>query len=163
MSQENVEIVRQFNAPLEGKDAIPDIRAGLERTGPDFAPDIVLAEWARDPAWRHAHHEIEMDVSAIGGIVEPAIGPREVMLFWADWSQAWESYVYRILEYRDLGDHVLTRVHIQARGPGGIPVEMRLFQVWEIRDGKVWRMRAFFSEQEALAAVGLSEQDSRPR
>jgi hypothetical protein len=38
---------------------------------------------------------------------------------------------------------------------------MRLFQVWEIRDGKVWRMRAFFSEQEALAAVGLSEQDSR--
>jgi hypothetical protein len=156
MSQENVEIVRLFNAPVEGDDAIPDIREMLERTGPDFEPDTVLADWAKHPVWRHAHHDIEWDGSALG-IVKPALGPREVMLFWADWSEAWESYVYRIVEYRDLGDHVLTPLDIHAHGPGGIPVEMRIFQTWEVRDGKIWRSRSFPSEQEALEAVGLSE------
>jgi ketosteroid isomerase-like protein len=81
-------------------------------------------------------------------------------LWWADWAETWDSYVYRISEYRDLGDWVLTLTDVRARGRGGIPVEMRTFELWQPRDGKIARYRAFLTEQEALEAVGLSEQDA---
>jgi ketosteroid isomerase-like protein len=157
MSQENVEIVRLFHAPFEGEDVLPHIRAALERFGPDPQPGTVLAEWAKDPAWRYAHPEIEWDVSGAGAVGLTVRGPREVALFWADWTEAWESYVYRTVEYRDLGDWVLVPVDLRARGPAGMPVEMRLFQLFQVRDDKVSRMRAFLSEQAALEAVGLSD------
>jgi ketosteroid isomerase-like protein len=33
---------------------------------------------------------------------------------------------------------------------------MRVFQLWRVRDGKVVVMRAFLTEQEALAAAAAS-------
>jgi hypothetical protein len=157
MSQENVEVVRRLNTPHEGEDVIPLIRESLERFGPYPQPDTVLAEWAKDPGWQHMHPEIEWDVSATGVFGTVAHGPRELALWWADWAEAWDSYVYRISEYRDLGDWVLTLTDVRARGRGGIPVEMRTFELYQARDAKVARYRAFLSEQEALEAAGLSE------
>jgi hypothetical protein len=136
------------------------IRESLERFGPDPQPEAVLAEWRDDPGWQYGHPEIEWDVRATGAFGTVAHGPREVALWWADWVEAWDSYVYRISEYRDLGDWVLTPTDVKARGRGGIPVEMRVFQLWQVRDGKVAALRAFLSEREALEAVGLSEQDA---
>jgi hypothetical protein len=161
MSQENVEIVRSFNAPHEGQNVVPVIREMVERLGPDPQPDAVLAEWGEDPGYQNLHPEFELDVSAAGAFGTVARGPREVMLSWAGWIEAWESYVYRTVEYRDIGDWVLQTVDVRARGRGDIPVEMRTFQVWQVRDGKVAVYRAFLSEQDALEAVGLSEQDAR--
>jgi ketosteroid isomerase-like protein len=82
------------------------------------------------------------------------------MLWWAEWAGVWESYVYRNSAYRDLGDWVLTPTDVRARGRGGIPVEMRVLQLWQVRDGKVAALRVFLSEREALEALGLSEQDA---
>ena len=48
-------------------------------------------------------------------------------------------------------------VDIEARGPKGIPLEMRLFQIWKVRDSKVAGFRAFLNESEALEAAGLSD------
>jgi ketosteroid isomerase-like protein len=48
---------------------------------------------------------------------------------------------------------------IRAHGRDGITVEMDVFQMWQVRDGKVVALRAFLSEREALEAVGL--RDSR--
>jgi hypothetical protein len=62
-----------------------------------------------------------------------------------------------MVEYRDLGDWVLAPTEIRARGAGGIPVEMRVFQLFGVRDGKVSALRAFLSEREALEAAGLSQ------
>jgi ketosteroid isomerase-like protein len=156
MSRENVEIVRHFNTPYEGQNVVPVFRAGAERLGPDPQPDTLLAEWAKDPAYQHMHPEIEWDVTATGAFGTVAHGARELALWWTDWSQAWESYVYRIIEYRDLGDWILTRSAVRARGRG-IPVEMLTFELWQVRDGKIAIYRAFLSEQEALEAVGLSD------
>jgi ketosteroid isomerase-like protein len=36
-------------------------------------------------------------------------------------------------------------------------LELRNFQLWQIRDGKVAKYRAFLSEQKALEAAGPSE------
>jgi ketosteroid isomerase-like protein len=157
VSQENVEVVRQYNEPYEGDDVIPVIRETLERVGPDPQPDAVLAEWAAHPVMQHLHADIEWDVSATGAVGNTAHGPRGLALWWADWVEGWESYVYRILDYRDLGDWVLTPAAVQAQGRGGIAVEMRIFQVWQVRDGKIAVHRVFLTEPEALEAVGLRE------
>jgi ketosteroid isomerase-like protein len=157
MSQENVEIVRRYNEPLEGNDVIPAIREALEQFGPDPQPDAVLAAWAEDPTMQHLHAEIEWDVNATGAVGGAAHGPREMLSWWAGWLEAWKSYAYRILEYRDLGDWVLTPAHVHARGRGGIAVEMLVFHLWQVRDGKIAVQRAFLSEQDALEAVGMAE------
>jgi len=38
---------------------------------------------------------------------------------------------------------------------GGIPVELRVFEMYRLRDGKIGAYRSFLSEREALEAVGL--------
>jgi ketosteroid isomerase-like protein len=157
MSQENVEVVRYFNEPHEGKDIAPMIRQGIDRLGPDPDPDTVLSTWAEDPTFRYIHPEIEWDLTGTGAVGVTANGLRQLALFWADWIEAWRSYVYRMVEYRDLGDWVLTPADVRASGPEGIPVEMRMFQIWRVADGKIRTMRAFLTEQEALEAAGLRD------
>jgi hypothetical protein len=157
MSEENVEAVRRFHDPLEGKDVMPTIRAGVSRFGTDPDPEVVLEWWANDPSWQHAHPEIEWDTTAIPGVGTKVKGPREVALWWIDWTEAWKSYVYRFIELRDLGEVVLGELAIEARGPEDLPVEMTVFQLFEVRDGKVAACRVFRSEAEALEAAGPSE------
>lgn len=157
MSEENVEIVRSLNDPYEGRDVMPVIRAFVAELGPDPDPDLVLAWWEQDPAWRHMSAEVEWDTTAVAGVGTKVKGPVEVALWWADWTDAWESYIYRTVEYRDLGELVLAQAAIEARGPGDVPVEMTVFQLWSVRDGKVAACRVFTSESQALEAAGLSE------
>jgi ketosteroid isomerase-like protein len=156
MSQADVEVMRRFTGPYEGEDALPAIRESLERFGPDPQPEVVLARWAEDPGWQHVHPEIEWDTSATGAFGSVARGPTEVARWWREWTETWETYVYRTVSFRDLGEWVLSPANVQARSRDGISVEMMVFQVWQVRDGKVALMRGFLSENDALEAVGLS-------
>jgi hypothetical protein len=155
MSQEDVEVVRRFHEPYDGADLIPGMRVWVERLGPDFRADAVLAYWAEDPAWQHVHPDIEWD-SRVGGLSETAHGAREVALWWADWLEVWETFVARVLQYRDLGDWILVPFDVRARGRGGIAVEIHAFALYQVREGKVAVYRSFLSEQEALDAAGLA-------
>jgi ketosteroid isomerase-like protein len=157
MSQENVEIVRRFNAAHEQENLIPLIRAAVERVGPDPTPEAVMEVWGEDPGWRYLHADIEWDVSATGALGEATRGARDVAVWWAQWVEVWDSYVYRMGTYRDLGDWVLTPVEIEAHGRDGITVAMDIFNTWLVRDGKIAVQRSFLSEDEALEAVGLRE------
>ena len=78
-------------------------------------------------------------------------------LWMSDWMEMWQSYVHCVVEYRDLGDWILVPVDVRARGLTGVPVEMRVFQILQVRDGKVAVFRSFRTEQKALEAAGLSE------
>ena len=156
MSQENVEIVRRFMSAHEGEDLIPLIREFAERLGPEFQPHAVLAWWADDPGWQHAHPNIEWD-SQVVEEQETAHGPTEVAVRWAGYLELWDSFVYRAVEYRDLGDWVLVPEDIRARGRDGVAVEMRIFVLHHVREGKVAVYRSRRTEQEALKAVGLEE------
>ncbi|MDX6673676.1 MAG: SnoaL-like domain [Solirubrobacteraceae bacterium] len=157
MSQENVDIVRRFNEPSEGDNLVPVIRGAVEQLGPDATPEAILAWWVEHPGWRYAHPDIEWDISATGAVGAAIRSPRELAAWWADWIEVWDSYIYRMLSYRDLGDWVLTPTQIRAHGRDGITVEMDVFQMWQVRDGKVVALRAFLSEREALEAVGLRD------
>ena len=59
MSQEKVDVVRGFLAPRNGENLVPLMREVVERFGPDFPRDPILAYWAEDPVWRHVDPDIE--------------------------------------------------------------------------------------------------------
>jgi limonene-1,2-epoxide hydrolase len=150
---EAVEVVRRFNDPHEGEDVMPAIRDLLQRLGPDPAPDQVLAAWAQDPSWRHAHPEIEWDTSGIGGLGAAPKGPSAISDWWAEWTEAWKTYTYKTVLYRDLGEWVLTESDVEATGPADVDVKMRVFQIWKVQDDKVITVRVFLDEAEAVAAA----------
>jgi SnoaL-like protein len=129
----------------------------VDRLGPAPDPEAVLNLWAEDASWRHVHPEFQWETAAGGPLDTKATGPTEIARWWADWVEAWESYAYRVVEYRDLGEWVLTLVDVRAEGRGGIPVTMRTFEIRSIRDDKIAACRIFASEREALEAAGLRE------
>ena len=140
MSQANVEIVRLATEPHNREDMVPIIRESVEGIADWSDTDAVVAAFASDPNVRPMHPEVEWDASAIG-VFGVAHGLYELALFWREWVEMWESYVYEMREYRDLGDWVLT-VN---------------FQPWKVQDAKIVTVRLFLSEAEALKAIGLSE------
>ena len=61
-------------------------------------------------------------------------------------------------ELTDLGEHVLARVHEYGRGAGsGVEVDRQLFQLFQLRDQKIVRLRMFEDRHDALEAAGLTE------
>jgi uncharacterized protein len=156
MSHENVEIVRRAIEPYEGEDLVPALRELVERVE-WWDAEAVAAAMAQDPRGRHLHPEIEWDVSSAGAFGGVSHGYYELGAYWSQWVEMCESYVYRVREYRDLGDWLLTCTDVRARTRGGSTVEAESFQLWRVRDGKVSVMRSFLSEDEALEAAGLSD------
>jgi hypothetical protein len=155
VSWQNVEIVRGFVGPTSGEDLVPLMRELVERFGPDFPRDPILAYWAEDPAWRHMDPGIEW-ISELPGLSQNVTGPSELLGWWKELIEAWESYTYTTVELRDLGDWVLNVADVCARGRQGVDVEMRVYELAEVRDGKIASYRAAVrSEAEALKAVGL--------
>jgi ketosteroid isomerase-like protein len=74
--------------------------------------------------------------------------------FWRNFEQSHTD----IAEYIPVGDSVVCEAHLRGRGKGsGVEVEMRNWQVWTVRDGKVVAYRMFTTKREALEAAGLSE------
>src|SRR3989440_12732051 len=135
---------------------VPVMRDGLGGIVDGSDTDAVVAAMAEDPNVRPMHPDVEWDASAIG-VFGVAHGLYGLALFWREWVELWESYVYEMREYRDLGDWVLTIHDARARGRGGIPVETRAVQLWQLGDGKIVTVRLFGSEVEALKAGGLQE------
>jgi ketosteroid isomerase-like protein len=73
-------------------------------------------------------------------------------------SEAWEELRVSLAEFRDLGDRVLCLGRMEGLGRGsGVPVEAPLGAIFEFRNGKISRMRAYLDHAEALRAAGLSE------
>ena len=47
------------------------------------------------------------------------------------WHEEWESFTYRPLEFRDIGERVLIRVRLSGRGSSsGVESNLTLFHLW---------------------------------
>ena len=127
MSRENVETVRRVNQAFDARDI-----------------DALLVE--HDP-----HVEIVVLRSEIEGPYRGHDGLRRMAadVFAAD-------FEVRIDEIRDCGNRVLVLGHQHAT-VRGIAWDHVLAEVYEIKAGKVARMQAFRSREDALEAVGLRE------
>jgi ketosteroid isomerase-like protein len=155
VSQENVEIVQRYLASANGRDLVPELGEMVKLFGPESESSAILAYWAAHPIWMHTHPELEW-FSDAPLLARTARGPREVIGWWAEWVEVWERYVFNTAELRDLGDWVLNVADVHARGRQGIDVEMRVFELAGVRDGKIAAYYAGFrSEHAALRAAGL--------
>ncbi len=133
MSQENVEAVRYgWEALIRG-----DIEAGLE----SYADDCVFEDFPEmpDPAVYLGHQ----------GMVQAI----------EHFTQVWGGLLFEPVEFIDAGeDVVIAVVTMRGRGGGsGVPLDTTAAWLYEMRDGKVARTRAYTSKRQALDAVGLRE------
>lgn len=74
-------------------------------------------------------------------------------------SDTWEEYRVVGQDFRDLGDDrvlALSRVEGRGAGSGGL-VDAEMGQVFDLRDGKISRVRTYLDRGEALKAVGLED------
>jgi ketosteroid isomerase-like protein len=79
---------------------------------------------------------------------------------WERSVEDWDAWTLEVLSFTDAGDRVVVRhiVHAQGRGP---EVSAEFTVVCTMRKGKTFVMEYYWDHNEALEAVGLSEQDAR--
>lgn len=136
MSQENVEIVRSiFELALRKRD--------LDAALPLFAEDA-LVDWSDSRA-------------PYSGVYR---GVAEIRRAFEGWQEAWDEWETKIVGSTEVdAETVVVATDVSARGRGsGIPVRASGAGVWVIRDGRVTYAKLFQTPEEALAAVGLSDE-----
>jgi uncharacterized protein len=131
MSQENVEIVRRF---LEH----------VNRTG--------------EPPWEMLDPEVEWIIDPTGLLAGTYRGQDGVKEFFERLRESFDETHVEIDDLIDAGDSVVALGRFRARGIGsGMTVEQPVGWVYQVRNGRMVRGRAYFRQVEALKAVGLSE------
>jgi len=132
MSQQNVEVVRRC------------IESFARR-------DLSLLTALIDPA-------VVLDLSR--NVFNSAIfeGHDGVRRFFEQPDEMWEDFEVDPEELLDGGDQVVVALRMSGKGREGVAVEDRIFQVWDLRDGKVVRLTGGYRDRaEALEAAGLPE------
>ena len=73
--------------------------------------------------------------------------------------EVWTQFEVVPTEVFQAPQHVLAEVRISALGSSsGVEIDMPLYDVWALREGKALLMRAAYrARREALEAAGLSE------
>jgi ketosteroid isomerase-like protein len=131
MSQQNVEIVKRA---LEA----------FSRSEADAFADLTTD----DVEWKTGLGAVE------GG--EIFHGREGVETYFARLGSAWDEFRFIPDEFRDRDDIVLVLGRLEGRGRGGgVPVDSPVGAVWDLRAGKVWRLRAYLDRAEASEVAGL--------
>jgi ketosteroid isomerase-like protein len=133
MSRENVEIVKQAIDAFNHRDAASLI-------------ELVTADFEFFPA-----------MMGVVGADKFRGRPGVAAYFEILWD-AWDEVVQRPDDIRDLGDRVLVECRIAGRGRGsGAAVEGRQSILYELRGGRISRVRGYLDQSDALRAAGLME------
>ena len=129
MSQENVEIVRDF----------------FGNQGRFF--DVLDEEVELD---------IRPMTPGYQGLIH---GKDAVIAFWRDYSDTWDEHVFEPIEIREAGeDRVVVVANVRGRGKGsGASFESRSGSIFTLRAGRLVKMRFFPNGEAALEAAGLRE------
>jgi len=133
VSQEDVEVVRKA------------IEAWNQRE-----PDLWLSYATPDIEW----------LPAGPAAVERAVyrGYDEVANGIAAAFETWDVFAFRESELRDLGDSALWLGRVMTRGSAsGVELDQEFAIHWMLREGKLIRIQAFLSWQEAVEAIGMAE------
>ena len=134
MSQENVEIVRAHYA------SFGQVADGGE-----------VHSWVLGYFDPNCEYRPVEEVDAVCG--------HQALIGWTKrWLEAWSSYSDRVEEIIDRGEIVVAAISIHGRGrTSGVEIRQRFFHVFEMREGRILRMREYLDRNSALEAAGLSE------
>ena len=138
MSQENVESVQAVYARWSKG----DLRATL-----DVADPLILFVQPQS---------ITFEAGAIMGI-------EELIDYMRRHLESWSEMTIEAEDITDTGNGtIMATVFQHAVGrESGAETDLRYYQLWSFRGGKVIRLENFRERAEALDAAGLSEQDAR--
>ena len=139
MSSENVASVRRFVDAFN--------RLDLDSVVADLDEEAELHEWPEAPG------------------AQSYRGAEGVRTALDNWFESWEWMRVEIEDIFDVQDHVLVTLHQRARGKNSeAEVEIRSFNVYTFRDGKVTGIRLFLERERALEAAGIApdQQEVRP-
>lgn len=116
--------------------------------------DAVLRLFAEDAEY------LPFNVSIVeGGSYQGHTGIRR---FFEDAADTWEYLRAEPQTYKAKDDQVVVIGHLRCRGRhSGIDVDSPAAWVFTFRDRKASRMRVYLDPEEALRAVGLSEEDGQ--
>ena len=132
MSQENIDVVKQVLAAFSRY----DFDGALEH----FHPDAVLEMADEDPLYRQY------------------VGREGVKNFWTSLFRFWEGWHVETERFEAAGNEVVVVYRVVLRGRDSrVPLQQRLAQLAEFRDGKVARSKLYRDPAKALEAVGLRE------
>jgi ketosteroid isomerase-like protein len=140
MSKENVELMRSRWEPFEGVNLaaiVWDADAMREALVASYSPDIELTTLVSGLG-----SGVGVDYRGIDGLVR----------YLREWFDPFSEYYVENLEYIDRGECVV--VPTRQRGTGqtsGIPVELELTQLFEVRDGLIVRWHQYDTTEAALA------------
>jgi ketosteroid isomerase-like protein len=112
---------------------------------------------ARMLAFTHPDFEVSVPptLSAEPDVYQGLDGMRR---YWETFQDAMEQIRFQPGRVAETDHGVLVEMHLTARGrQTGIPVEQRVIGIWEIRDGKAWRIRVFPAMPDALDELGLDQ------
>ncbi len=133
MSQENVELVKEFTRLFEEGDR--------DAWRNYFAPNVVWDTSGSSLPSAGVYH-----------------GHEGMERFFREWLGAWSDYGIETLEYLDAGDSVVLVFRQSGTGRGsGVRTERDFFAVYDLSDSKVVRYRQYESRKAALEAAGLRE------
>jgi ketosteroid isomerase-like protein len=137
MSQENVEIVRQFYESWTNR----DFEGVLKCSDPD-----VLFDWSESR-------------SPYTGVYA---GHDGLMEFRTELEEAFDDFSVEAVDVIELDSECLVTVTaVRGRGrESGISLEAGGAMLWRLRDGRILSGKLFQTKSAALEAVGLSEQDA---
>jgi ketosteroid isomerase-like protein len=129
MSRDNVDIVRRgFEAMTEG-----GVDALLPLIHPDFEMTTPAALSAEPDTYR---------------------GPEGIRRYFDSFYEAMDEVSFEAHELRAVGELVVVPATLRARGrTTGIEAEQSVALIWEVRDGKAFRVQVFATLEEAVTAA----------
>jgi len=132
MSQENVEIVKRAIVAFNATQV--DAFAALTTTDFEWFPSM----------------------SPIEG--QTFLGREGIAAYFDSFSNAWESFQILPGRFLDHAHGVLVLARLEGRGrSSGVTIDSALGMVFDLRAGRIARIRGYLDQDAALKAVGLEE------
>jgi ketosteroid isomerase-like protein len=137
-------------------------RAFIARSSRRFADAFNRRDWDVLLPFLHPEFKFEGAEGPVGGYFPdlPKVhsGPEDYVHMLKTMVEGWEELTLRSEEVTDLGDRLFGVSHVTGHGRlSGIALDIRLFQVVNLRNGMIVRQRDFGERDRALEAAGLSE------
>jgi len=113
-----------------------------------------------DAAFKDAAPGAELDFSRAIGPWRGVFGLDQIRRVTQEFRETWESARMEPHEFIEAGDLVVVPSTQHLKGRGGIEVVVSATWVWTIRNGAIERVAMYQEKEDALADLGLSEQDA---